>query len=50
MRNKKAIDVIELFRHVLGDKINDFTLPPPSFEIMQCEIIEYCTEEKSLRV
>ena len=50
MRSKKAIDVIELFRHVLGDKINDFTLPPPSFEIMQCEIIEYNIEEKSLIV
>ena len=50
MKSKKAIDVIELFRHVLGDKINDFTLPPPSFEIMQCEIIEYNIEEKSLIV
>ena len=48
MKTKKAIDVIELFRNVLGDKINDFTLPPPIFEIMQCEIIEYSAEEKSL--
>ena len=48
MKTKKTIDVIELFRNVLGDKINDFTLPPPIFEIMQCEIIEYSTEEKSL--
>ena len=48
MKTKKAIDVIELFSNVLGDKINDFTLPPPSFEIMQCEIIEYNVEEKSL--
>ena len=48
MKIKKAIDVIELFRNVLGDKINDFTLPPPIFEIMQCEIIEYSAEEKSL--
>ena len=48
MKIKKAIDVIELFRNVLGDKINDFTLPPPIFEIMQCEIIEYNVEEKSL--
>ena len=50
MKIKKAIDVIELFRNVLGDKINDFTLPPPIFEIMQCEIIEYSIEEKSLIV
>ena len=48
MKTKKAIDVTELFSNALGDKINDFTLPPPSFEIMQCEIIEYSTEEKSL--
>ena len=46
----KAIDVIELFKSVLGDKIDDFSLPPPSFEIMQCEIIEYKEEEKSLIV
>ena len=48
MKTKKAIDVIELFGNVLGEKINAFTLPPPSFEIMQCEIIEYSQEEKSL--
>ena len=48
MKNKKAIDVVELFSNVLGDKISNFTLPPPSFEIMQCEIIEYRVEEKSL--
>ena len=50
MRSKKAIDVVELFSNVLGDKINDFTLPPPIFEIMQCEVIEYKEEEKSLIV
>ncbi|MBA1420053.1 MAG: PaaI family thioesterase [Epsilonproteobacteria bacterium] len=48
MKNKKLIDVIELFSDVLGDKINDFIVPPPSFQIMQCEIIEYRAEEKSL--
>ena len=48
MKTKKAIDVVELFSNVLGDKISNFTLPPPSFEIMQCEIIEYRVEEKSL--
>ena len=50
MKAKKAIDVTELFSNALGDKINNFTLPPPSFEIMQCEIIEYKEEEKSLTV
>ena len=48
MKSKKAIDVLELFGDALGEKIHDFTLPPPSFEIMQCEIIEYNQEEKSL--
>jgi len=48
MQNKKPIDVIELFQEVLGDKINDFTLPPPSFTVMECEIIEYDKENKSL--
>jgi acyl-coenzyme A thioesterase PaaI-like protein len=48
MQNKKPIDVIELFQEVLGDKINDFTLPPPSFSVMQCEIIEYDKANKSL--
>ena len=50
MKTKKAIDVIALFSDVLGDKINDFIVPPPIFEIMQCEIIEYKQEEKSLIV
>jgi len=50
MKMKKAIDVIELFSNVLGDKINDFIVPPPIFEIMQGEIIEYKEEEKSLIV
>ena len=48
MQNKKAIDVIALFQEVLGDKISDFTLPPPSFIVMQCEIIEYDEACKSL--
>ena len=50
MKTKKAIDVVELFSNVLGDKINDFTLPPPSFDIMQCEFIEYSAEEKTLSI
>jgi len=48
MKTKKPIDVLELFSNVLGDKINDFTLPPPSFEVMQCEIIAFDKEEKML--
>ena len=50
MKTKKVIDGIELFSNALGDKINDFTLPPPSFEIMQCEFIEHSAEEKTLSI
>ena len=50
MQNKKAIDVITLFKEVLGNKIDKFKLPPPSFELMKCEIIEYNQEEKSLTI
>jgi len=48
MQTKKPIDVIELFQKVLGAKIDNFTLPPPSFTVMQCEIIEYDKENKTL--
>ena len=48
MKNKKPIDITELFQKVLGDKVVDFTLPPPSFTVMKCEIIEYDEENKSL--
>ena len=48
MQNKKPINVIELFQEILGDKIDDFLLPPPSFTVMQCEIIAYDEKHKSL--
>jgi len=48
MKTKKPINIINLFTKVLGEKITEFTLPPPSFEIMQCEIIDFNEEEKSL--
>jgi len=48
MQNKKPIDLYKLFHQVLGDKIDDFTLPPPSFTVMQCEVVEYNEENKSL--
>jgi len=48
MQTKKTIDVIELFKEVLGEKINEFKLPPPSFELMRCEIIEYNRDDSSL--
>ena len=48
MKTKKPINILNLFTKVLGEKITEFTLPPPSFEIMQCEIIDFNEEEKSL--
>jgi acyl-coenzyme A thioesterase PaaI-like protein len=48
MKTKKPINIINLFTKVLGEKITEFTLPPPSFEIMQCEIIDFNEVEKSL--
>ena len=48
MQNKKPIDLYKLFQDVLGDKIDDFTLPPPSFTVMQCEVIEYDEKHKLL--
>jgi len=48
MKTKNPINIIDLFTKVLGEKITDFTLPPPIFEIMQCEVIDFNEEEKSL--
>ncbi len=44
------IDVVELFSEILGDKMDEYDLPPPSFEIMQCEIVSFDSEEKSMVV
>jgi len=46
----KKIDLIELYTQVLGEKVKDYTLPPPSFEIMQSEIVKYDEEEKLIVV
>jgi len=48
MQNKNPIDLYILFKKVLGDKMNDSTLPPPSFTVMQCDVIEYNEKNKSL--
>lgn len=50
MQNKNPLDLITLFKSKLGDKIDDFTLPPPIFTMMACEVIEYNEVEKSLTV
>jgi len=46
----KKIDLIKLYTEVLGEKIKDYNLPPPSFEIMQCEIVKYNKDEKFITI
>ena len=48
MKEKKVIDIIELFSTVLGEKVKKFDLPPPSFTVMKAEIIAYDKEKKIL--
>jgi len=48
LETKKIINIIKLFEKVLGDKIKDFILPPPIFEVMKCEVIEYDEAQKLL--
>jgi len=44
----EPIDLIELYSEVPGDTIEQFELPPPSFTVMQGEIIEFDDVKKSL--
>ena len=44
------IDIQKLFSQRLGERMQEYILPPPSFEIMQCEIIEFNSDEKSMIV
>ncbi len=46
----KKIDLIKLYTEVLGEKVKDYNLPPPSFEIMQCEIVKYNKDEKFITI
>lgn len=46
----KIIDIIELFDKVLGDKIEQFDLPPPCFTVMRGEVIEFDDVKKSLTI
>ncbi len=47
---KGSLDITKLFNDTLGDKIDDFILPPPSYELMQCEALEFDPEQKSIVV
>jgi len=44
------IDVVELFTQALGEDIGSFRLPPPSYEVMGCEIIAFDASDKSIVV
>ena len=44
----EPIDLIELYSKVLGETIKEFELPPPSFTVMQGELIEFDDVKKSL--
>jgi len=50
MSLKAPINVKALFSDTLGEKFHEFKLPPPSFEIMQCEILEFDAKKKSIVV
>ena len=50
MYTDEPLDIIELYAELLGDKLEKFTLPPPSFEIMQGAIMAFSEEEKSIVV
>ena len=44
----QSLDIKELFRSTLGDTLHEYKLPPPSFTIMQCEIIAFDKEKATL--
>jgi len=44
----KSLDIKELFSEVLGDALCEYELPPPSFTVMQCEIIAFDKEKAIL--
>ena len=50
MKEEKVLDIVTLFAPVLGEKLKEFNLPPPSFTVMQAEIIAFDEEKKTLLV
>ena len=45
---EETLDIKELFSNTLGDALDEYELPPPSFTIMQCEIIAFDKEKATL--
>ena len=50
MKTQTSLEVTELLEEILGDKVNQFNLPPPSYEIMKAQIIEFDPDEKFMVV
>lgn len=48
MNEEKALDIVGLFSKILGEKVQEFDLPPPSFTVMQAEIIAFDEVGKTL--
>ena len=48
MNEEKALDILTLFSSELGEKVEKFDLPPPSFTVMQAEIIAFDKTKKTL--
>ena len=46
----QAIDVEELFTKALGERVHELNLPPPSFTVMECNILNYDEKEKPILV
>lgn len=44
------IDLKKLFKEKLGNNTDDLLMPPPSFDIMCCEIVEFDEIKKSIVV
>jgi acyl-coenzyme A thioesterase PaaI-like protein len=47
---KNKIDVIEIYKKMQLGNEESLILPPPSFSMMKCEIIDYQEDEKSIVV
>ena len=50
MKRVAPIDIIEICSEVLGAKVTEFDLPSPSFDVMQCEVMEFDDVELSIVV
>lgn len=48
MKEKQPLDVVKLFMAQYPDTMDDYLMPPPIFESMQCDIIDYNPQSQSL--